>query len=91
MALKGNRGRKRPVLIPIPAPIARAILTVSGGLARAVGRATVLSGDKVAEFLAEAWTCLPAALERDGGWRAEISLARGLQETATWYAASGWL
>ncbi len=86
-----GRPRERPVLIPIPASIARAMLAASGGLARAVGRATVLSGDKVDEFLAEAWTCSPAALERDCGWCAETSLAAGLAETASWYATKGWL
>lgn len=87
----GRANRERPVLIPIPAPIARAMLAASGSLARAVGRATVLSGDKVDEFLADAWTCSPDALERDCGWRAETPLASGLAETATWYAANGWL
>jgi nucleoside-diphosphate-sugar epimerase len=91
MAGQGRAGRERPMLIPIPSPLARVILAASGGLARAVGRATVLSGDKVAEFLADAWTCSPAALERDSGWRAEVPLSQGLQETACWYATSGWL
>lgn len=85
------RGRDRPMLLPIPAPLARIILAASGGLARALGRATVLSGDKIPEFLADAWTCSPAALERDTGWRAETPLARGLDETAAWYTSHGWL
>lgn len=94
-AVRGARptavGGDRPLLLPIPAPIARLILVANGGLARAMGRATVLSGDKVAELLADAWTCSPAALERDTGWRAETPLARGLQETVAWYTSNGWL
>ena len=43
------------------------------------------------EFLAEAWTCSPAALERDTGWTASFSLATGLSETAEWYRTHGWL
>ncbi len=93
-AVRGVRGRnaeRRPLLVPVPPLIARALLSVSGGLARAVGRATVLSGDKVDEFLAEAWTCSSAAIERDTGWRANIALPAGLRETASWYQAQGWL
>ncbi len=84
-------GRQQPLLIPVPPPLARIILAASGGLARAVGRATVLSGDKVDEFLADAWTCSAAALERDTGWQAGIPLTQGLHETAGWYAANAWL
>ncbi len=86
----GREGRD-PMLLQIPASLARPALTISGTLARMMGRATVLSGDKVTEFLADAWTCSPAALERDTGWRAETALADGLLETARWYHERGWL
>lgn len=78
-------------LVPLPAPIVRGALWSSGLLARALGRATLLSPDKAAELLAPAWTCSSEALARDAGWRAAIPLRQGLRETAEWYKAAGWL
>ena len=78
-------------LLPLPAPIVRGVLWSSGLLARAVGRATLLSPDKADELLAPAWTCSSEALARDGGWRAQVPLRQGLRQTAEWYKAAGWL
>ncbi len=78
-------------LVPLPGALARAGLWVSGTTAWLLGRATMLSADKANEFLAEAWTCSPAALERDTGWTATNSLSVGLAKTAAWYRNQGWL
>ncbi len=80
-----------PLIVPLPAWFTRAALAAIGGVAGLAGKATVLSPNKGDEFLAEAWTCLPTALERDTGWRADIPLADGLDETARWYRQHGWL
>jgi len=82
---------RRPVLLPLPGPLARVALWTVGSLASLAGRATVLSADKANEFLAPAWTCRADALERDTGWRAVTKLQAGLSRTATWYRAEGWL
>jgi nucleoside-diphosphate-sugar epimerase len=84
-------GLRRPLVVPLPGFVARGALQVTGTTARLLGRTTVLSPDKGPEFLAEAWTCSPAALERDTGWRAEIPIAVGLEETARWYHQHRWL
>lgn len=80
-----------PFVLPIPGLLARAGLWLTGTAARVVGRTTLLSPDKANEFLAEAWTCSAAALERDTGWTASYSLATGLAETVGWYRSVGWL
>lgn len=80
-----------PRFIRIPPALAVAGLWLLGTAARAAGRATMLSPDKGPELLAEAWTCDPAALARDAGWRAEITLDAGLGSTAAWYVQHGWL
>jgi nucleoside-diphosphate-sugar epimerase len=82
---------RQPRIVPLPAPIARGILWTIGAFAHLAGRATLLSGDKAAEFLAPAWTCRPDALARDAGWRAETDLETGLRRTAAWYRREGWL
>ena len=86
-----NTARREPFVLPVPGALARAALRMSEGFARLTGRATVLTLDKANEFLAEAWVCSPAALERDTGWRAEWDLGRGLPRTVAWYRQAGWL
>jgi len=73
------------------APLARGALTVAGAVARALGRAPLLDGDKANELLAPGWVCSSEALRRDAGWTAEIPLDRGLAETARAYREAGWL
>ena len=79
------------MIVPLPRPIARGLLWTIGTIAHLAGRATVLSGDKAAEFLAPAWTCRPDTLMRETGWRAEVDLETGLHRTAAWYRSEGWL
>ena len=86
-----GRPPRRPRFVPIPAPLTVSILWLLGTAARVAGKATLLSRDKAAELLAEAWTCTPAALTRDSGWRAAIDLHAGLPGTAQWYVQHGWL
>jgi nucleoside-diphosphate-sugar epimerase len=82
---------KRVRILPIPGIAARGVLGLIGGVARLAGRATVLSADKAAEFLAPAWTCRPDALQRDAGWQAQVDLEDGLARSARWYRDRGWL
>jgi nucleoside-diphosphate-sugar epimerase len=93
-SLGGKRGRGRgraPRIVPLPGAVARGLLWVIGSVAHLAGRATLLSSDKAAEFLAPAWTCRPDALQRDTGWQAATDLESGLRRTADWYRREGWL
>jgi nucleoside-diphosphate-sugar epimerase len=87
----GRAVGREPLVVPLPAPLARGLLWAIGSLAHVAGRATVLSADKTAEFLAPAWTCRPDALMRDTGWQPRVDLASGLGRTADWYRREGWL
>jgi nucleoside-diphosphate-sugar epimerase len=92
VALKGeHRNRAYPIVIPIPAPVTRAALWISGVVSKLTGTVSVLSPDKSREFLAPAWTCSPAALEHATAWRAELNMETGLRQTAQWYRVEGWL
>ena len=77
--------------VPLPTPIARAAFWTVGSLARLIGRVSVVSSERAAEFLAPAWTCRADALRADAGWQARIDLATGLGRTAAWYRRYGWL
>ncbi len=78
-------------VIPVPEPIGRALLHVTGGMARLAGRATILNPDKANEFFQPAWTCDPAALTATTGWQARHGHAEGLRSTFEWYRGEGWL
>lgn len=87
--LRTGRARPPRVWIRVPGWAARFALRSSDLIMRTVGRTSVLSSDKLREFLAEAWSCSPEALERDAGWRAEVPAAEGLRRTAAWYRQHG--
>lgn len=87
----GAASGKTVRIIPIPRPLGRLALHLTGAAARLTGRATVLTPDKANEFFQEAWTCDPAPLTRATGWTAEHSLATGAERTVAWYRERGWL
>jgi nucleoside-diphosphate-sugar epimerase len=82
---------RAPHLVRVPTSALGPILAITGFAARLSGRATLLSSDKRAELLAEAWTCSPGTLTARTGWRARTSLRDGLLRTANWYRSAGWL
>jgi len=77
--------------LPLPVPVARAALWTVGSLAGLIGRASVLSSERAAEFLAPAWTCRADALRADAAWEAHVDLETGLDRTVAWYRRQGWL
>jgi nucleoside-diphosphate-sugar epimerase len=77
--------------VALPMPVVRTLLAVSGAAARLAGRTTFLEPSKAPELLAPAWTCTSEALARDAGWRAEVGLSQGMEQTARWYYQAGWL
>jgi len=87
----GRVAGRRVRILPIPRGIARAALTLTGGLARLTRRTTVLTADKANEFFQDAWTCDPGRLMVDTGWRPEFDLERGARATFEWYHRHRWL
>ncbi len=87
----GRAVGRAPRIVPLPPSLTRGLLWTIGSLAHLIGRATLLSADKAAEFLAPAWTCRPDALMRDTAWRPATDLDAGLRRTAQWYRQVGWL
>lgn len=85
------RGGRTPLIVPVPGAIAAPIVRLIGRAAAAAGRRTVVSADKMAEFLAPAWGTSVAKAERDLGWRPLFGLRQGVAETAAWYRAEGLL
>lgn len=84
-------GGRSPRILGIPPAVARVVLWATGTAATIARRATLLNADKAGEFLAEAWTCSPAAIEQATGWKAATPMTTGLAETVAWYREVGWL
>jgi len=82
---------RRVRCVRLPAPVVGGVLGAAGLVARLLGGAPLLDGDKARELLAPGWVCSSAALERDTGWVAETPLDEGLAGTARAYRDAGWL
>jgi nucleoside-diphosphate-sugar epimerase len=85
-----RRGRA-PLIVPVPPLLAALIVRAIGRAAAASGRRSTVSADKLAEFLAPSWAASVEKAEQELGWRAFTSLGMGLEATAAWYRAEGWL
>jgi nucleoside-diphosphate-sugar epimerase len=78
-------------VIRIPVAAGRAMLQVTGAVAKLAGRPTILTPDKGNELFQPAWTCDPTALTDATGWRATHDILAGARRTAEWYRERGWL
>ena len=78
-------------LVPIPEPVARGILTLTGGFAALFRRKTILRADKANEFYQEAWTGDPGPFTARSGWSAPTDLRTGLERTWAFYQRAGWI
>lgn len=85
------RAGRSPLVVPVPAVVAAPIVRLIGRAAVAAGRRSVVSGDKLAEFLAPSFATSVDKAERELGWRATIEPEAGLSSTAEWYRVEGWL
>ena len=59
--------------------------------ARPLGALPIFDERRAEDLAVHSWTCDPSIVERELGWRAEISLPEGLEKTARWYRGEGWL
>ena len=85
------RAGRSPIVVPVPGALAAPIVRLIGRAAAAAGRRTVVSADKMAEFLAPAWGTSVAKAERDLAWRPRYDLRAGVAATAAWYRDEGLL
>lgn len=83
----GRRARQ----VRVPEGLVRAAASMAGWAGKMVGRMPAFNRDKAEELLARAWLCDTSRARNELGWRPEIELASGLNETARWYREHGWL
>lgn len=84
-------GGRSPLIVPVPPAIAARVVRAIGRAATTAGRRTVVSEDKLAEFLAPAWGTTVDKAERELAWRPAYDLRAGVAATAAWYRKEGLL
>ncbi len=77
--------------IPVPDAVARPAAWLAQTGAALLGRASIVSVDKLRELAQPGWVCSGEAARRDLRWRPAIGLLEGFAATAAWYRAQGWL
>ena len=82
---------KSPLLIPVPGFVAAAIAGVVGRAASLMGQSTIISGERIAEFLAPAWVLNVSKAQRLLGWTAKVAMQDGMRATGSWYREHGWV
>jgi dihydroflavonol-4-reductase len=82
---------KRPLLVPIPAPVIGVVAFVAETVASVRGVAPTIHRQKVREFRQDAWICDSSRLRNDLGFENTYNVSRGVRETACWYREQGWI
>jgi nucleoside-diphosphate-sugar epimerase len=81
-------GRK-PITVPVPAMLFRAIGACGDVVGRVRGRPAVLSSDKVSDALQRSWRVDGSYATERLGFRPQVSVDEGIREALAWYEARG--
>ena len=87
-ALLGHAVKRRAFAAPVPQAILRTAAALDGLIRRDGAK---LTPDRVAYFCHPDWVADPTKAVPPKVWRPEIDTAQGLEKTADWYRAEGWL
>lgn len=90
LALAAALGREARV-VSLPQGVLRVVCGLAAGWARVSGRPTVLAHGKYQELAARGWVCDTTRLRALLGAVCGTPLTAGLETTAAWYRAAGWL
>lgn len=82
---------KTPRRIYMPAIAAKGAGLIGDLCSKITGKASIVSSQKVREFLQASWTCSSRRLCDELGFRPQYILARGIEETLCWYREKEWL
>lgn len=82
---------RRPLRIPLPAPLVRLAAGVTQAAGSMMGRAVPFNREKAEEMLAAAWVCDLSGSEALLPPERTTPLREGISETVRWYTRRGWL
>ena len=84
-------GRRAWLRVPVPRFLMYGAALGSEFYGRVMGRAVMLTRDKLNELLAPHWVCDSTEAQAALGWKPRISFAEGTRITGAWYRRAGWL
>jgi nucleoside-diphosphate-sugar epimerase len=82
---------RRPLRVPLPAPLVRGAARVSQAVFGVGGRAVPFNPEKAEEMLARAWICDLTGSASLLDHREVTPLAEAVSRTVAWYKREGWL
>jgi dihydroflavonol-4-reductase len=82
---------RRPLRIPLPAPLVRGAAALTESIARLGGSTPAFNREKATEMLADAWTCDLGASAALLPAEDATPLAEGISRTVQWYRRQRWL
>lgn len=83
--------QRRPLRLPLPAPLVRAAARTTETLGGLVGRTVPFNREKAEEMLARAWVCDLAGSQALLPPEEATPLPNGIAATVRWYKREGWL
>jgi nucleoside-diphosphate-sugar epimerase len=83
--------KRRPSHIRLPLAGTRILGILGDTAGRFTGRATVLSSQRIREFVQTNWTCSSQKINEELHFHPQYSLDSGIAETYQWYKENRWL
>ena len=82
---------KRPFKVKVPLSLLDFISIFTEAAARITRQAPTLNRQRVRDLKQQFWICDSTKAQQELGYRPTYFLQNGMQETAEWYRANGWL
>jgi nucleoside-diphosphate-sugar epimerase len=90
-AMKIALNNKIMIKIHLPHSLVLSLAAVSGFFGKFSQKPPVFDYEKGQDFIQNYWTCSPDKAKKDFNFISEISLEKGMLETANWYKAMKWI
>ena len=82
---------KRPLRVKVPFFLVDFISILTEAAAKVTRQTPTLNRQKVQDLKQRFWICDSTKAEKELGYRPTYFLQKGIQDTAVWYRANGWL
>lgn len=87
----GILNKKRMLTVRLPHALVFSIAGINGLLGKFAKKPPVLNFEKGRDITRRYWICSADKAKRDFGYRQEISLEDGIEQTIAWYRTMGWI
>lgn len=83
--------QKKALTIPVPHAIVFAIAAVAQFFSLFSSKAATLNIEKARDLTQSYWICDSSKANSDFGFKQEISIEQGIEQTCAWYKKEGWI